>query len=186
VCPQGGRNGTLGDSSAPCQGGDGVEIDNVTEMRATSRWLGPAAVAVGIGLALWAWWLDRPPAPLSVDAPAEQFSAARARMPPQFADRALYWHFPAYLEAGQMIGPWRITPAAAVRQGDFKLIEFFEDGRLELYNLALDIGEERELSAFMPEKARQLHTLMQSWRESVGAYVPSELNPEYDPGRSQR
>jgi len=116
----------------------------------------------------------------------DQLADSEAGMPPQFADRALYWHFPAYLEAGQMIGPWRITPAAAVRRGDFKLIEFFEDGRLELYNLALDVGEERELSAFMPEKTRELHILMQSWRESVGAYVPSELNPEYDPGRSLR
>lgn len=48
-------------------------------MSAAPRWLGPAAVALGIALAVWAWWLDRPPAPLSTDAPAEQFSAARAR-----------------------------------------------------------------------------------------------------------
>jgi len=100
VCPQGGRNGTLGDSSAPCQGGDGVEIDNVTEMRATPRWLGPAAVAVGIGLALWAWWLDRPPAPLSVDAPAERFSAARARI--QLEHIAARPHMPGSAEHAQV------------------------------------------------------------------------------------
>jgi hypothetical protein len=49
-------------------------------MSAATRWLGPAAVAVGVVLAVWAWSLDRPPAPLSADAPAVQFSAARARV----------------------------------------------------------------------------------------------------------
>ncbi len=112
--------------------------------------------------------------------------ANRSRAPQAFADRALYWHFPAYLEGGRAIGTWRTTPAAAIRRGDFKLLEFFEDGRLELYNLAVDVGEQNEISAFMPEKASELHALMQSWRESVDALVPSDLNPEYDPGRSQR
>ncbi len=112
--------------------------------------------------------------------------ANRSPVPQPFADRALYWHFPAYLEGGRTIGTWRTTPAAAIRQGDFKLLEFFEEGRLELYNLAVDVGEQHDVSASLPEKTSELHELMQSWRQSVGAYVPSELNPEYDPGRSQR
>jgi arylsulfatase A-like enzyme len=106
--------------------------------------------------------------------------------PLEFTDRPLFWHFPAYLEAGQMIGPWRTTPAGAVRLGDYKLLEFFEDGHLELYDLSRDVGEESDLSAAMPEKTAELHALMVQWRETVDAYVPSELNPEYDPGRSQR
>ena len=61
--------------------------------------------------------------------------------------------------------------------------EFFEDGRLELYDLASDIGEETDLSTAMPEKVAELHTVMRRWRETIGAYVPSELNPDYDPGR---
>jgi arylsulfatase A-like enzyme len=100
-----------------------------------------------------------------------------------FTERPLFWHFPAYLEAGRMIGPWRTTPAAAVRRGDFKLMEFFEDNRLELYDLGSDISETRDLSGSMPEKVAELHALMVRWRETVDAYVPSELNPEYDPGR---
>lgn len=112
--------------------------------------------------------------------------ANRSRAPQQFADRALYWHFPAYLEGGQAIGTWRTTPAAAIRRGDFKLLEFFEDGRLELYNLAVDVGEQDDISARMPEKTSEMYELMQSWRASVGAHVPSALNPEYDPGRSRR
>jgi len=126
---------------------------------------------------------DQPLDGLSLVPLIDNAAAGADRAPQVFADRALYWHFPAYLEAGQMIGPWRTTPVAAIRQGDFKLIEFFEDDRLELYNLAVDIGEEQDLAALMPDKTNQLHELMKVWRESVGAYVPAELNPEYDPGR---
>jgi arylsulfatase A-like enzyme len=101
----------------------------------------------------------------------------------RLADRPLYWHFPAYLEAGAMMGPWRTTPVAAIRRGNFKLLEFFEDGHLELYDLAADIGEQNDLSDTMPDTTRELHELMQRWREDVGAYVPTELNPDYVPGR---
>jgi arylsulfatase A-like enzyme len=54
---------------------------------------------------------------------------------------ALFWHFPGYLEAGK--GGWRTTPAGAIRSGDWKLIEFFEDGRTELYNLRDDPSQRR-------------------------------------------
>ena len=82
-----------------------------------------------------------------------------------------------------IISPWRTTPTAAIRQGDYKLILFFEDSRLELYNLRTDPGEQTNLAETMPDKTLELHTLMQSWREEVQAPVPSELNPEYDPNR---
>ena len=94
---------------------------------------------------------------------------------------ALYWHFPAYLEpynASQL--PWRITPAGAVRKGDWKLLEFFEDGRLELYNLKTDIGETKNLLNENPEKAQELYALMKNWRQELQAPVPIELNPLYD------
>jgi arylsulfatase A-like enzyme len=96
------------------------------------------------------------------------------------AERAIYWHFPAYLQAYGP-GQWRTTPAGAVQQGDFKLIEFFEDGRLELYNLAEDIGEKTDLAEKMPDKARQMHERLKAWRQRVHAPVPTERNPEYDP-----
>ena len=103
------------------------------------------------------------------------------------ASRALFWHFPVYLEAYRgMSGPWRTTPAGAVRQDDYKLIEFFEDGRLELYNLHDDIGEQNDLAETMPDKVQELHALLQNWRASVQAPVPSELNPAYDPQAASR
>ncbi len=95
---------------------------------------------------------------------------------------ALYWHFPAYLEAYKgMKGHWRTTPAGAIRQGDWKLLEFFEDGRLELYNLKQDIGEQHDQAAKRPDMLKKLHQRLLSWRKSINAPVPVEKNPQYDP-----
>ena len=97
--------------------------------------------------------------------------------------KAVFWHFPAYLESNYGYpGYWRTTPAGAVRSGRWKLIEFFEDGRLELYNLEEDIGETNNLAEKMPEKGEELHGLLKDWRKSVNAPVPTEPNPEYNPG----
>lgn len=97
--------------------------------------------------------------------------------------RALYWHFPAYLEAGRKlnVGRWRTTPCSAIRKDDFKLIEFFEDERLELYDLAGDPGEAQNLAAQLPEKTRELHEDLIDWQAALGAPVPSEPNPAYQP-----
>jgi arylsulfatase len=88
--------------------------------------------------------------------------------------RALFWHFPAYLEAapGRGIGPWRATPCSVIREENYKLLEFFEDGRLELYDLSEDIGETRNLAMEMPARTRQLHEKLVAWRAQVEAPVP--------------
>jgi arylsulfatase A-like enzyme len=96
--------------------------------------------------------------------------------------RPLYWHFPAYLEAYHgMVGPWRITPASAVRLGNYKLIMFFEDARVELYDLDRDIGERQDLSSTVPRKRAELEGLLRHWWGEVGAWIPSEPNPTFDP-----
>jgi arylsulfatase A-like enzyme len=86
--------------------------------------------------------------------------------------QAIYWHYPHYSNQGD-------TPACAVRSGDWKLIEFFETGRLELYNLTEDIGEERELSTQRPEITQRLHDLLIRWRTDIEAKIP-QPNPDYD------
>ncbi|MBN2451961.1 MAG: sulfatase [Lentisphaeria bacterium] len=86
---------------------------------------------------------------------------------------ALFWHYPHYHPGGA-------TPYGAVRAGDFKLIEFFEDDRIELYNLREDIGETRDLAAEMPERAAALRERLHAWRAAVGAQMPSP-NPDYNP-----
>ena len=94
---------------------------------------------------------------------------------------AIYWHFPAYLEAYRDSDvPWRTTPAGAIRAGEYKLIEFFGDHQLELYNLNDDIEERNNLAEEMPEKVDELYQMMQAWREQVSAPVPDRLNPEFD------
>jgi len=89
---------------------------------------------------------------------------------------AIYWHYPHYHHS---------RPAGAIRQGDWKLIEFYEDGRLELYNLKDDIGEKENLAAKMPEKAAELQGKLAAWRKSVGAKMPVP-NPDYDPARANK
>ncbi|MCI0464496.1 MAG: sulfatase [Gemmataceae bacterium] len=92
---------------------------------------------------------------------------------------AIYWHFPGYLGAGP--GAWRTTPAGALRAGDWKLLEFFETGRLELYNLRQDIGEKRNLADQMPEKVKELRAKLLAWRQEIKAPMPTPHKPEKSP-----
>jgi len=87
---------------------------------------------------------------------------------------ALYWHYPHYHHS---------RPASAIRAGDFKLIEFFDTARLELYNLKDDPGETKDLASQMPDKARELHAMLKQWRNDVNAQMP-QPNPAYDPKRA--
>jgi arylsulfatase A len=91
---------------------------------------------------------------------------------------AIYWHYPHYSNQG---GP----PSGAVRKGDYKLIEFYEDGRLELFNLKDDIGERRNLARREPKKAAELHAMLTRWRESVKAVMP-QVNPNYDAAKADQ
>jgi arylsulfatase A-like enzyme len=87
----------------------------------------------------------------------------------------LYWHFPGYLEADAEIGSWRTTPGGVIRDGDFKLMEFFETGAMELYNLEDDISEEHNLAATMPAKVKELHRKLVAWREATNAPMPTKI-----------
>ena len=100
-------------------------------------------------------------------------------------ERALYWHFPAYLQSyarsNEQRDPlFRSRPCSVIRVGKYKLHEYFEDGGLELYDLSGDIGEAKDLAASMPEKVSELHGMLKKWHAGINAPVPTELNPEYD------
>jgi arylsulfatase A-like enzyme len=86
-------------------------------------------------------------------------------------DRPLYWHYPHYSNQGG-------RPGGAVRLGNYKLLEFYEDDHVELYDLTNDIGESRDLSKQMPEKAAEMRGLLHRWRSSVNARMPAP-NPGY-------
>jgi uncharacterized sulfatase len=86
----------------------------------------------------------------------------------------LHWHLPHYHHS---------TPAGAIRRGGWKLIEFFDTGALELYNLDADPGELNNLSASEEGRARELQAALAAWRREVGALMPVP-NPAHDPARA--
>jgi arylsulfatase A len=86
--------------------------------------------------------------------------------------RPLFWHVPHYTNQGS-------RPAGAVRDGDWKLIEHYEDGTAELFDLAKDVGEARDLSAEQPAKVKALRKHLAGWRTSVGAQMNAP-NPAFD------
>ena len=88
--------------------------------------------------------------------------------------RPLFWHYPHYSNQGG-------KPGAAVRLGDYKLIEFFDPGKVELYNLAADPGEMTDLAETMPEKKEELLQMLHDWQDETGAQG-MDPNPAYDPG----
>jgi len=86
--------------------------------------------------------------------------------------RALFWHYPHYGNQGG-------APGAAIRRGDWKLIEWSEDNRAELFNLAADPGEKNDLAAKEPERVKKLRAELHAWQKDVGAKIPTP-NPSYD------
>jgi arylsulfatase A len=107
--------------------------------------------------------------------------------------RALFWYAPLYDIR------WAATPAAVIREGDWKLIEFYgdyispDDGkyeyvvghRVELYNLRADLGEKNNLATLEPQRAKRMLARLHVWHKTVGAEMP-RLNPHYDPARALR
>jgi arylsulfatase A-like enzyme len=87
---------------------------------------------------------------------------------------ALFFHYPHYYPT--------TTPVSAVRAGDWKLLEYFEDNHVELYCVRDDPGERNDLAAAQPERAAQLRSRLHSWRQEVGAQLP-EPNAAYRPKR---
>ena len=86
--------------------------------------------------------------------------------------RPLYWHLPNYTNQGS-------RPSGAIRDGDWKLVEHFEDDSIELYDLAHDPSEEHNLAASEPKRAAELLEKLRTWRVAVGARMPTP-NPAYD------
>lgn len=85
---------------------------------------------------------------------------------------ALYWHFPHYSNHGMQ------SPGGAVRYKNFKLIEYFENGTVQLFDLDKDLGELNDISKQNPEKVKELRDMLHKWRESVNAKMMPP-NPDY-------
>lgn len=88
--------------------------------------------------------------------------------------KPLFWHFPHYSNHGAQ------SPGGAVRLGDYKLIEYYENNTVQLFNLKNDPGEQNDLSKTNPDKVNQLRDLLHAWRKEVGARMPV-ANQKYNP-----
>ncbi len=86
---------------------------------------------------------------------------------------AIFWHFPHYSNHGNQ------SPGGAVRSGDYKLLEYYGNGTVQLFNLAKDISEQNDLSLKEPEKVKELQAMLQKWRTKVDAKMMPP-NPNYD------
>ena len=91
---------------------------------------------------------------------------------------SLFWHYPHYANQGS-------RPGAAIRSGEWKLIEFYEEGRRELFHVAKDVGESRNLAEQEPVRVKELAEKLDAWRKSVGALMPTP-NPDYAPNQQAK
>ncbi|MPZ19065.1 MAG: sulfatase-like hydrolase/transferase [Luteitalea sp.] len=175
------QSGRVVTSNQPLRGEKGTLYEGGIRVPAIARWTGriPAATHSDTPVTT----IDLYPTLLEIvdltgpkNQPLDGTSFASLLQAPTtpLARDALYWHLPHYHHS---------TPASAIRRGDWKLIEFFEDGALELYNLRADPGEQTNRAAHMTEKGQELHTALETWREEVGARMPRS-NPQYDPQRA--
>lgn len=89
------------------------------------------------------------------------------------ARESLFWHYPHYANQGG-------KPGAAIRSGEWKLVEFYEEGRRELFHVAKDVSESRNVAEQETDRVRELSEKLAAWRKSVGALLP-EPNPNYTP-----
>ena len=90
---------------------------------------------------------------------------------------AIFWHYPHYGNQGG-------APTGAVREGDWKLVEWYEDGKLELFNLKEDISEESDLAKKYPDKVKTLAVQLAKWRKDTGAKMPMK-NIKFDPNKRE-
>jgi arylsulfatase A-like enzyme len=91
--------------------------------------------------------------------------------------RGLFWHFPHYTNQGS-------RPSGAMRQGDWMLVEYYDQEKDELYNLSSDPGESRDVAGGNPERATQMRAALAEWRKSVNAQE-NQPNPSFEPGKYQ-
>ena len=167
-------------SNHPLRGMKGMLYEGGVRVPMIARW--PGVIAPGtvcdtpvIGVDLYPTFLElaRQDAPDPARQPldGESLLGLMSGKREALERRAIFWHMPGYL-------PSRQAPATAMRAGDWKLIENYEDGSIELYNLSDDISEEHDLAAKQPEKAAELHSMLKTWISETGARIPPR-NPAY-------
>ncbi len=179
-------------TQSPYRSGKGSYFDGGIRVPLVVRW--PAVITEQSACAIPAIGIDLYPTFLEaaeLELPEGKVLDGESLMPilrdeGEFPDRPLFWHFPIYLQkyAGAKDGAhdvlFRTRPGSAIRMGHWKLHEYFEDGRLELYDLSGDPSEWNNLAAIHSRKTAEMHQVLKEWREEIRAPVPTELNPDYN------
>ncbi len=183
---------------APLRGYKGTYYEGGIRVPLFIKW--PGVVQSGsrcdepvIGVDLYPTLCEMTGAGMPAEQPVDGVSLVPLLKGEQILSRALYWHFPAYLQAGGNLERmesrdplFRTRPCSLIRLGKWKLHQYFEDGGLELYNLQDDPGETTNLCQKFPQKKKELFRRLQQWQEKIGAPVPGEPNPEFDRRIEQR
>ncbi|MCI0541339.1 MAG: sulfatase [Verrucomicrobiales bacterium] len=169
-------------SNAPLRSGKGALYEGGLRVPLIVKWPGvtPAGAECGEAVVLTDLFYTLAAAtglPKSMNSPPDGVDLSVLwRKPNAKLDRdALFFHYPHYYHAPPS------TPACAVRAGPWKLIEYFEDNRVELYNLRDDPGEQRDLARAQPETADRLRQQLRDWRKQVSAAMPAPnagFNPQ--------
>lgn len=163
-------------ANPPARAGKGSEYEGGVRVPLIVRW--PGVVRAGATCETPVITMDLVPTILSAtgtaagEAPCDGLDLLPVfKQQAALAERPLYWHYPHYAPQGA-------RPFGAVRQGDYRLVEFYEDSHVELYNLQDDPGEQHDLASAEPERAAQLRQQLAAWRAAVGAQMPTP-NPEF-------
>lgn len=143
----------------------GIRVPLIIRAPGTTR-AGTTSNQAAISMDLFPTLLDLAGLPQQPDLHLDGVSLVPAISDPEtIQPRTLVWHYPHYHSSG-----W--TPGTAIRSGNWKLIERYETGTLELYNLAADPGEAADLASAKPERLAELQATLDAWRTRMGADLP--------------
>lgn len=170
-------------SCLPMRGGKGRQWEGGIRQPYYIAWpgvtdKGGTTDALAIGMDFYPTILDIAGLPLLPEQHLDGISLAPALKGEPLPERTLCWHYPHYGNQGG-------EPSGILMTQDWKLIQYFENGRKELYRVNEDIGEQRDLARQHPEKVTEMSGALAAWQKEVGAEFPTS-NPGYDPEKDQR